>query len=98
MALAESSATPLRRWRYGIHPASAGATVHSLGRVDLPLGESIRLEMVSPEPGSEDAVHVQYYICTEFGGWAVWVSCARRDLADLDAMVASLTPPDMGSS
>ena len=95
--MAETSTTPWR-WRYGIHPAAAGATIHSLGRVDLPLGEALRLEMVSPGPEDEDAVHVQYYITTEFGGWAVWITCARRDLADCEATIPTMTPPGTGRS
>ncbi len=64
-----------------------------MGRVDLPIGEALRLEMVNTDPGGEDVVHVQYYIATEFGGWALWVSCSRGDLADLDATVHTTTPP-----
>jgi hypothetical protein len=68
-------------------------TVSSIGRVDLPIGEALRLEMVSPDPGGADLVHVQYYIATEFGGWALWVSCARGELAGLDARLHTITPP-----
>ena len=39
--------------------------IRSLGRVDLPIGEALRLEMVNADPAEEDIVHVQYYISTE---------------------------------
>jgi hypothetical protein len=87
---------PPRRWRFGMHPGAAGMRIRSLGRVDLAIGEALRIEMVSPDPGGEDIVHVQYYIVTEYGGWALWVSCARGDLADLEATVQATTPPLMG--
>jgi hypothetical protein len=39
--------------------------VRSLGRVELPLGEALRLEMVDADPRIDEIVHVQYYISTE---------------------------------
>ena len=93
--LTESSATLLRRWRYGMHPSAAGMQVRSLGRVDLPLGEALRLEMVNADPGGGDVVHVQYYICTEAGGWALWLSCPRADLADREAALHEIAPAFM---
>jgi len=89
----ESSATLPRGWRYGIHPKAVGMQIRSLGRVDLSIGEALRLEMVSAEPGGEETAHVQYYICTESGGWALWQSCARADLAAQDAALHTVTPP-----
>jgi hypothetical protein len=65
----------------------------SLGRVDLPLGEALRLEMVNAGPGGEDLVHLQYYIATELGPWALWLSCPRVDLADREASLRELEPP-----
>ena len=91
--MTESSATLPRRWRYGMHPSAAGMLVRSLGRVDLPLGEALRLEMVNADPGGDDVVHVQYYICTEAGGWALWLSCPRADLADREAALHEIAPP-----
>ena len=88
--MTESSAsTP--RWRYGVHPRAAGMTVRSLGRMDLPIGEALRLEMA--DPADETLVHVQYHIVTEFGGWALWVSCPPEEIADLDSTVHTTTPP-----
>lgn len=96
--MTESSATPLRRWRYGVHPGAVGLQVRSLGRVDLPIGEALRIEMVNADPGAEAVVHVQYYICTDAGGWALWVSCVRADLAGREAFLHTLTPQFMGES
>jgi hypothetical protein len=92
----ESSPTPLRRWRYGIHPRAVGMQIRSLGRVDLPIGEALRLEMVNADPAEEDMVHVQYYISTEAGGWALWLSCPRDDLAAREEAVHAVVPPPMG--
>jgi hypothetical protein len=89
----DSSATLPHGWRYGVHPGAAGTRVRSLGRVELPIGEALRLETENVEPGGEDVVHVQYYIDTDAGGWALWLSCARGDLAGYEAAVEALTPP-----
>ena len=79
--LTELSPKPLAGWRYGIHPKSVGMQIRFLGRVELPLGEALRLEMGDAQPRGEDVAHIQYYIWTEGGAWALWLSCARRDLA-----------------
>ena len=91
--MTESSASPLSRWRYGMHPRAAEMRIRSLGRVDLPLGEALRLEMVDAGPGGEGIVHLQYYIATELGPWALWLSCPREDVADREASLRELTPP-----
>ena len=91
-----STATLPRRWRYGLHPQAVGLQVVALGRVELPLGEALRLEMVKTEPESEQMVHLQFYICTEAGGWALWLSCPRADLAAAEAALQAVTPPSIG--
>ena len=91
--MTESSASPLSRWRYGMHPRATEMRIRSLGRVDLPLGEALRLEMVDADPGGEDTVHLQYYIATELGPWALWLSCPREELADREASLQVLSPP-----
>jgi hypothetical protein len=60
--LNESAATLPRQWRYGVYPDAGGMKIVSLGRVDLPIGEALRLEMVAADPGGEDVVHVQLYM------------------------------------
>jgi hypothetical protein len=67
--------------------------IRSLGRVDLPLGEALRLEMAIATPDGDDIVHLQYYIATELGPWALWLSCPREDLAEREASLQELTPP-----
>jgi len=67
--------------------------IRSLGRVYLQLGEALRLEMSSADPGGDDLVHLQYYIATELGPWALWLSCPRADVADAEASIRELTPP-----
>lgn len=89
--MTESSTSP-RRWRDGMHPGVAGMKVRSLGRVELSLGDAVRLEMESTDPGGEDVAHVQYYICTEAGGWALWVACPRDELAELEASLHAIPP------
>ena len=91
--MTESTASPISRWRYGMHPRATDMHVRSLGRVDLPLGESLRLEMASAAAGGEDTVHLQYYIATDLGPWALWLSCAREDLAAREASLQELTLP-----
>jgi hypothetical protein len=84
--------TPLGRWRYGIHRRAEGSTVRSLGRVELPLGESLRIELRDPDP-AVDTVHLQYYIVTGAGPWALWVSCAPDDVEAREAELREVVPP-----
>jgi hypothetical protein len=85
---------PLRRWRYGMHPLATDLRVRSLGRVHIQLGEALRLEMASGGPGEDDGtVHLQYYIATELGPWALWLSCPPEEVADADATLRDLAPP-----
>ena len=81
------------RWQFGIHPRAVGATIHSLGRVDLAIGEALRLELENADSAGEDTVDLQYYISTNAGGWALWLSCPRDDLADLEASLRGIVPP-----
>ncbi len=94
-ALTESSAASLGRWRLGIHPGATGARVRSLGRVDLPLGEALRLELELEGPGDGAVVNLQYYVCTDAGGWALWLACPGNELAAREAALGQLAPPFM---
>jgi len=76
-----------------MHPKAVGMQIRSLGRLDLPIGEALRLEMIDADAGGEDIVHVQYYISTEAGGWALWFTCAQADVAARDAAIQGITPP-----
>jgi hypothetical protein len=91
--MAESNVSPLSRWRYGMHPHATEMRIRSLGRVHLQLGEALRLEMTSSSQDGGDIVHLQYYIATELGPWALWLSCAREDVTDCEASLRELTPP-----
>jgi hypothetical protein len=81
------------RWRTGFHPQANELRVRSLGRVYLKLGQALRLEMGDEAPGQEDIVHLQYYIATDLGPWAIWLTCPRRELEACEASLQELTPP-----
>ena len=91
--MTDGPTTPPRRWRYGMHPQATELRIRSLGRVYLQLGEALRLEMTSLADDDEDTVHLQYYIATELGPWALWLSCPRADLADSETALQQLTLP-----
>ena len=91
--MTESLGSSVSRWRYGMHPHASELRIRSLGRVYLQLGEALRLEMLNAGPDEGDIVHLQYYIATELGPWALWLSCAREDVADAEASLRELTPP-----
>ena len=90
--MTELLGSPVNRWRYGMHPQATEMRIRSLGRVFLQLGEALRLEMMKAEPDGEDIVHLQYYIATEPGPWALWLTCAREDVAAAEASLQKLTP------
>lgn len=96
--LTESSAKPMRNWRYGMHPRAKGSQIRSMGRVELPLGEALRVEMVSADPGGEGTVHLQYYIVTDAGPWALWLTCAQDEIAAQEAAIQEMTPPLAGEA
>ena len=91
--MTESIASPMSRWRYGMHPGATEMRIRSLGRVHLQLGEALRLEMTNAAPDSGDVVHLQYYIATELGPWALWLTCPREDLADSEASLREIALP-----
>lgn len=93
MGMAESLAMLFGPWRTGFHPHAAEMRIHSLGRVQLQLGEALRLEMTNADPGQEDLVHLQYYIATELGPWALWLSGKREDVSDDEPTLGELRPP-----
>ena len=49
--------------------------------------------MSNAEPDGGDVVELQYYIATELGPWALWLSCPREDLADAEASLREITLP-----
>lgn len=94
--MAEAIAPALARWRTGIHPRATGMRILSMGRVNLELGEALRLELSHGEPGGGDTVHLQYYIATDLGAWALWLSCAGDDAMESEASLRALMPPFAG--
>ena len=88
--------SPLSPWRYCMHPRAAETRIRSLGRVELPLGEALRLEMVDAGGGEEGVVHLQYYIATELGPGALWLAGAQEELAQREAALREITPPFAG--
>ena len=91
--MTQTSSPPLRGWRYGMHPRAVGMQVGALGRVELPIGEALRLELVSDVPGESEMGHIQYYISTDAGPWALWLSCPRAELPDREAVLQKLVYP-----
>ena len=88
----DPSGIVLRHWRYGVHPAAAGMEIRSIGRVELGLGEALRIEMTDPTADGADTAHVQYYIVTDAGPWALWLSCPRDELGAREATLHDLRP------
>ena len=87
-----TNASPeLQGWRYGLHPRAAGARVVSLSRVELPLGEAMRLELET-DAGEEDPQmrHLQYYVMTQVGPWALWLSSPNDELPDREDVLQRL--------
>jgi hypothetical protein len=61
-------------------------------RVNLPVGEALRIEMSEAE--MSELLHIQYYIATESGGWALWISCTADEVAAVEAALPELTIPE----
>jgi hypothetical protein len=85
------------RWQYGIHEGAAGATVRSMDRVELELGDALRVELTGIGE-DEDLVHLQYFIATEMGGWALWTSCPSAEVDEHEQAIATLTAIPAGPS
>ena len=48
--------------------------------------------------GGSDLVSLQYFIATDEGGWAIWLSCHPGDLAGNEAALRELNAPDTTAS
>ena len=83
--------SPPGRWHYGLHPDAAGLRVSSLARIVLQLGEALRVEMVDSGE-ADDTVHLQYYIATELGPWALWLSTTHAEVSAEEAAIKALVP------
>jgi hypothetical protein len=91
--MVESIPVSLGRWRYGMHPQATEMRIRTIGRVNLLLGEALRLEMSNADGGPDDVVHLQYYIVTDAGPWALWLTCAPEDAAESETSLQELAPP-----
>jgi len=96
--MSESRESPLSRWRYGFHPHASGMQIRSLSRVHLQLGEALRLEMTDGDAVSADTVELQYYIATELGPWAVWLSSDPAAVAECEKALQEVASPFEGDS
>lgn len=86
----------LQGWRYGVHPQATGMRVRSLARVELPIGEALRLELESEAADETDARHLQYYVITEMGAWALWLSCPSEEMPERENLLRRLEYPVAG--
>jgi hypothetical protein len=91
--MTEKSSPLLHGWRYGVHPHAVGMQVRAIGRVELPLGEALRIELESDAPGASGMGHLQYYVATEAGAWALWLSCPPAELRDAESALEKLQYP-----
>ena len=74
---------PIPGWQYGLDPQAEGLTIRSFTRERHRLGEALRIEL-APLTG-DSRVHVQWYIATRLGPWAMWTACRPQDLAAREA-------------
>jgi len=91
--MTETPSPLLHGWRYGMHPRAVGMQVRAIGRVELPLGEALRIELESADPDASGMGHVQYYIATAAGPWALWLSCPAADLPEAEEALEKLEYP-----
>jgi hypothetical protein len=83
--------SPPGRWQYGLHPEAAGLRVRSLARIVVQLGEALRVEMEA-QGEADDSIRLQYYIATDAGPWALWLTTTPADLATDEAAIKDLAP------
>lgn len=89
--MTESGALLPSRWHMGIHPEATGMRIRAIGRVSLQLGEALRIEMADTRPVAD--VNLQYFIATDAGPWALWLSCGPEDADAAEAALRELAPP-----
>ena len=46
------------------------------------------------EPETCEPLHIQYYVATGSGGWALWTSCTVDEVAAVEAVLPELTIPE----
>jgi hypothetical protein len=88
--MAEDQHEPIPGWQYGLDPRAAGLVVRSISRVDHQLGEALRLELTAPGD-ADGVVHLQWYIATSMGPWAMWTACRPEEAAQHEAVLHDVT-------
>jgi hypothetical protein len=91
--MTHSPPPPISRWRYGMHPDATEMQIRSLSRVYVHLGEALRMEMTNAAADEEGVAHLQYYIATELGPWALWLTAPAAEVADCETALRELTSP-----
>jgi hypothetical protein len=81
---------PIPGWHYGLDPDAAGLTVRSMERVHHRLGDALRLELADPL-GIGVEVHLQWFIATRVGPWALWIACPPDEAAAHEAELGAVT-------
>lgn len=81
---------PIAGWQYGLDPEATALAVRSMERVHHQLGEALRLELADPG-GSGAEVHVQWFIATRVGAWALWIACPPDEVAAHEADLTAVT-------
>jgi hypothetical protein len=88
---------PIPGWHYGLDPEAAGLAVRSMERVHHRLGDALRLELEDPR-GIGPELHLQWFIATRVGAWALWIACPPDQAAAHEAELAAVTWFDEATS
>ena len=96
--MTDPHASPLSRWRYGIHPHATEMRIRSLGAFTFSSAKRSASEMVNAAPDGDEPVHLQYYIATELGPWALWLSFHARRSPTARRHCAETPPPRGGAA
>lgn len=88
--MADQLPDPIPGWHYGLDPEAAGLTVRSMERVHHRLGDALRLELAD-KLGDDVEVHLQWFIATPVGPWALWIACPPDEAAAHEAVLAAIT-------
>ena len=82
---------PIPGWRNGLDPAAPGLAIRSMTRVRHRLGDALRLELGESGQTDPTLVHLQWFIATRSGPWAMWTTCAPDEVASREEGLAALT-------
>jgi hypothetical protein len=82
---------PVPGWHYGLDPLVEGLAVRRMERLHHRLGDALRLELLDPAEADPDLVHLQWFIATRAGPWALWTACRPDEVAAREAVLAEVT-------